>query len=117
MNIPKKTDFTVTKKAMRPASKEEKCFYCQQPLGAKHNDGCVLIQKKVKVRAVIEYEIDVPSEWDASMIEFHRNESSWCAGNMIDELQELNDKENECICGLVKYEHIEDVGELYLDED
>jgi hypothetical protein len=59
----------------------------------------------------VEYEIEVPAYWDKHAIEFHRNESSWCAGNALDELKAINDG---CLCPVTEYEYIEDAGEPYL---
>ena len=40
----------------------------------------------------------VPSDWDEEMINFQRNESSWCANNLIDELA----KREPCICSITE---------------
>ena len=96
--------FIVTEKAQRPADMNGCCFYCQQPIGQPHKPDCVLISKTVKVRAIIEYKISVPSDWDEHAIEFHRNESSWCADNMIRELEELRKGEGGCLCNYVEFE-------------
>jgi len=109
------SDFDVTGKAMRPASDVTQCFYCQQPIGSKHKSGCVLVQKRAKVRVVIEYEVSVPSHWDSGQIEFHRNEGSWCADNMIDELEQLKG-EDDCLCSVAKFEYLNDASKPYLDE-
>lgn len=111
--------FIVTEKAMRPVSTARKCFYCDQPIGTYHKADCVLINKKVKVIASIKYEIKVPAFWDAEQIEFHRNESSWCASNVIEELQELENnlnKEHNCMCSCTSFKFVEDTSEPFLDE-
>jgi hypothetical protein len=95
----------VTRKAMRPASDREECFYCLQPIGAAHKPDCVLIEKKVLVRMTVEYEISVPSCWSKEDIEFHRNEGTWCAGNIIEELQELAG-ESECLCNCTRFTYL-----------
>lgn len=107
--------FVVTKDAMRPASNEEKCFYCQQPLGAEHKPDCVLVAKKVKVRAIIEYEVNVPAYWDKDQVEFQRNDSSWCCDNMIGELENLLG-EDQCLCGITTFEYLGDASEPFLNE-
>jgi hypothetical protein len=60
-------------------------------------------RRKIVVRAIIEYEITVPHDWDDDAILFQRNEGSWCAGSMINELEELGG-DSGCICHYVKYE-------------
>lgn len=43
--------------------------------------------RKVKVRAIIEYEVEYPDDWDDEMVLFHRNDSdsSWCCSNIMRE--------------------------------
>lgn len=110
------SDFDVTENAMRPASDKRECFYCHQGIGAKHQAHCVLIRKTVKVRVVVEYEVDMPSSWDAQQIEFHRNEGSWCADNMIGELERFMGDDG-CLCPITQFKHLEDVSGPHLEED
>jgi hypothetical protein len=77
-------------------------------VGEFHLDDCVLIEKKIKVRCTIEYEISVPYCWDKQRIEFHRNEGSWCSDNLISELTQLSETEG-CLCYCATYEVIESV--------
>lgn len=104
----------VTTKAMRPVSDKKECFYCHQPLGHGHKSDCVLIKKTVTVKAVITYDIEVPADWDKKMVEFSRNDSSWCASNMIAELEEF--EKDRCLCSKVKFEYIEDKTGPFLKE-
>lgn len=107
--------FTVTEKAMRPASAERRCFYCHQDVGATHNDDCVLINRKVRVRLTIEYDIEVPAFWDPGTIEHHRNASSWCANNALSELDAAFP--NGCMCGSAEFAFLRETdGIKYLDE-
>lgn len=59
----KLSKFIVTPRAKRPASKEDKCFYCNQAIGDLHKIDCVLINQKVKVKETITFtrEVDVPT--------------------------------------------------------
>lgn len=110
--------FIVTERAMRPASPDHACFYCKQPIGMEHKSTCVLIHKKVRVRLTIEYEVEVPADWDAHMIEFQRNEGSWCADNLIRELETLAEARG-CLCSLdppPAFEMIADSDTHYLSE-
>jgi len=91
---------------IRPAGKPDECFYCRQKIGANHNHDCVAVHKMVKVRAVIEYEVEVPASWDKESIEFQRNEGSWCSDNMINEIEALDG----CLCNYTDFEYLEDVG-------
>ena len=105
----------VTSKAMRPASAKEQCFYCQQPIGQPHKDDCVMIVKRVKVRMVVEYEVEVPAYWSGEQIEFHRNQGSWCADNAIEELEALSESQ-KCLCHHAHFQYIRDTSEPYLKE-
>lgn len=110
--------FIVTEKAMRPASKERRCFYCHQEISAEHADDCALINRKVRVKMTAEYEIEVPAHWDKEMIEFQRNDSSWCVSNAINELEELFGRDDgPCMCDIARFEFVgETNGVKYLDE-
>lgn len=109
------TTFLVTEKAMRPASDKRRCFYCKQEIGVPHNSDCVLIKKRVKLRTVIEYEDEVPADWGDDMINFHRNESSWCANNLLSHLERVAEK-GGCLCGMQTTTYIETTSEAFLDE-
>ena len=107
--------FIVTKKAQRPAKMDGRCFYCNELIGSNHKLDCVLVQKKVKIKMTVEYEVDVPSSWNKENIEFHRNEGTWCSNNAIDELETAFEK--TCMCGTTKFKYIKDISEPYLSEE
>lgn len=75
-----------------------KCFYCQAPVGTEHNAGCVQRSRTVVIEARITLVREVPEDWDQQSIESQLNESSWCASNIIDDLEKLNTDEH-CLCG------------------
>lgn len=109
--------FLVTPAAMRPGSSEERCFYCRQPIGAFHGPECVLVKKFVNVRMTVDYVIEVPANWDKHMIEFHRNDGTWCANNALDELAELTEEdEGTCMCSGTHFEYLGGDTEPFLDE-
>lgn len=67
------------------------------------------MKQKVKVRMIVEYEIECPGDWDKYDVEFHRNESSWCATNAIDELSRIiENKSNSCLCDCCTFEVIDE---------
>ena len=107
--------FVVTEKAMRPAATLRACFYCREPIGGQHKHDCVLVTKKVKVRAVIEYEIEMPASFDKAAIEFQRNDGCWCADNMIRELEALKE-EKGCLCPTTLFTYLGDASEPFLKE-
>lgn len=107
-------DFVVTEKAMRPASSEKRCFYCQRSIGDIHKQDCVLINKKVKVAVI--YETSVPAHWNSSDINFKFSDSSWCANNVISAFEGLSNKHG-CLChGPVSFVYLCDSSEPYLNE-
>lgn len=98
----------------RPAGAPDRCFYCGVPHGGQHKEGCVIRTRTVVVRATFEYTVDVPEDWDQEMIEFQRNEGSWCADNGIGELNDLSerlDKAGACACAAISYEYVREATE------
>lgn len=98
----------VTADCERPARMDGTCFYCGQPVGGQHTEECVCYTKRIMIRAVVEYEIEVPHSWGKEQVEFQRNEGSWCADNMIDELNNLG-TDDDCLCSCVVFEYLGDV--------
>ena len=92
---------------IRPAGQPDECFYCGQKVGQPHKLDCVILTRKVKIRYSYEIEIEVPHSWDKDTIEFHRNDSSWCAHNSLEELEEFGDKDNGCLCSYFSAEVLE----------
>lgn len=62
------------------------------------------------MKKIIRFTINLPMEflddWDFCMINFYINESSWCCSNLIDLLDEYDEKHG-CICGICKGEVID----------
>ena len=109
------TTFIVTEKAMRPASALRRCFYCFEKIGSFHKDDCVLVSKNVIINFSINLEVRVPAWWTDEQIEFHRNQSSSCASNVMDELAEV-EKRNGCLCGQGKFSFVVESSKPYLHE-
>lgn len=108
--------YLVTEKAMRPASDERQCFYCQQAVGLFHKPDCVLISKVVTISMHVEYPIVVPADWKAENVEFHRNEGSWCSDNAIGELERFSEAHG-CLCQThIAFKYIRDENEPFLNE-
>lgn len=98
----------VTKEDERPLGKRGECFYCKRAVGQTHKDECVCLTRKITLEIKGNIEIDVPSFWDADLIEFHFNESSWCADNIIDELNK-HIKSRGCLCDILQFRYINNV--------
>jgi hypothetical protein len=114
-NNVKREDWTVGEEGVRPAGKPDECFYCHSKVGDQHAAECVIRKRTVVVEMTIKYVIDVPEAWDESNIEFHRNESSWCANNARQELLELFDYVDKaggsCLCDRVQYKYVREATE------
>lgn len=83
---------------VRPAGDPSRCFYCSAPKGT-HTRDCVCRKRTVVMQMTIQYVVDIPVDWDEQMINFHRNESSFCLGNDIEQLAKEN-KAEEHICSI-----------------
>ena len=96
---------------IRPATRDDGCFYCHQTIGQPHSNDCVVVKKKIRVRYIYELELEVPHFWDKDNFEFHRNEGSWCADNGIRELMEFfgfddDSYEGGCSCSNFQAEYV-----------
>lgn len=103
----KKDSWIVTDYAVRPAGKPGECFYCNEPLGVEHKPECVIRRRTVVVQVTTEYVVDVGESWTEDNIEFHRNESTWCASNGMDEIVRMLATRNDlCCCGYTSYKYL-----------
>lgn len=95
----------VTPDCERPNRMDGTCFFCHEPVGGQHKEECVAYERKVIVRAIVEYEVSVPNSWSPEMIEFHRNDGSWCSNNMLGELDDIRE-EDDCLCHCTRFEYV-----------
>jgi len=112
MNLP-----TSAKAGYRPhpsngPNRETHCSYCHGLLG-QHKDDCVCLKRTVVVEMTIRYVIKVPRTWDEEFINFHRNDSSFCLGNDIHQLEEEATREpNLCnICQRAEVRYLREATE------
>ena len=54
--------------------------------------------KKV-IQFTINLPVEFPDDWSDDLIEFHINESSWCCSNIIDLLDDYDNKHG-CLCSI-----------------
>lgn len=120
--IHQETHLVTESNGPRPGGPAGECLYCHREIGREHAEDCVCRRRSVVIRATIEYAVEVPENWDQYEIEFHRNDSSWCASNLIDDLRRLDLSEG-CLCAVVKFEFVreataqDDLGPMVLDDD
>jgi len=108
--------FRVTTEAMRPVNPDAVCFYCEAPVGTFHdNHTCALVNKTIKIRMIVEYDVNVPFNWTEDQILFYRHHSAWCSDNAIDELNQLI-TDGDCLCPITRFEYVGDVSGPFLEE-
>lgn len=117
---------------IRPAGPPDACLYCRCKVGQPHGRECVCVTKRIEMRVLAWFggtrrviglwQLDQPYSWDARMSEFHKNRSSWCASNFLDEsdvgsvqwlydhdqmwesLRIRNEAEGGCLCAVLYFE-------------
>ena len=90
----------------RPAGQPDQCFYCGQALGQEHKPDCVMRKRTVVLQFTVEMTVEVPEFWTPEQIEFHRNESSYCSGNVVGELSAAG-----CLCSTSHFEFLREANE------
>lgn len=94
----KRTNWTVGKYSVRPAGKDNECFYCHRKLGEQHKEDCPIRARTVNVDFTIHMVMEVPEYWTEDNINHYFHDSSWCASNILDELQRREEETGRCIC-------------------
>jgi len=62
--------------------------------------------RTVVVKMEVEIVVRVPESWDVGLIEFQRNEGSWCSNNVIQEL-----KRKDCLCNNTLFTYVREATE------
>lgn len=120
---------------IRPAGRPDQCYYCMAFIGQKHGRECVTVQSLnrydvlkdgVKVGVYDHYD---PYFWDENQCNFHKNGSSWCTSNAIDDIKWTSpdvEKEIEgicnantdegddgfvCLCGIIEFKFFKQIDE------
>ena len=102
-------DWAVDEYSVRPAGKPDECYYCGVKIGEQHKPNCVIRKKTIVTRLTIDFVDSVPENWDKDVIDFHYNDSSWCASNILDKLEERNNF--RCLCDVASFEYLRDATE------
>lgn len=101
----KRNNWIVDDYGICPAGKPDTCFYCGAKIGTEHKKGCVLRRRTIKVQMTLEFVEDVPEDWEEDDINFHYNESSWCANNILNKLQYRTENVG-CLCDCVDFKYV-----------
>ena len=115
---------------IRPGGRPDECFYCHSKVGELHGEECVIVEKRVAYRVCHEktgkylgtFERPDPHFWTSYDCEFHKNGSSWCADNALDDIDWVDVKDGEsletemrqedrCSCSLLRFEYDRTVDE------
>lgn len=69
--------------------------------------------RRVTVAMTVEYDIDVPADWDAKAIECQRNDGCWCSDNAFREVLHFRRSlGKQCMCSRVKYRYVKEAEQL-----
>ena len=101
----KRTNWTVSEYSARPAGRSDQCFYCHSEIGAQHKEDCVIRERTVNVDFVVHTVISVPETWDEDQINWHYNEGTWCASNLLTILANRDD-DDRCLCDITEAKYI-----------
>lgn len=106
----KKESWPVTKKHLSLIGNTEKCTYCNSKENEEHDMDCVQRKRTVIIEMKINIAIEVPEHWGEEMINFHKNESSWCADNILDDLKRMR-RYDGCLCSQAEFKYINEASE------
>lgn len=87
------------------------CVQCCALLGEEHEPNCIFRKRTVVIKLEVEYVVDVPDSWEEDDIDFHRNESSWCSDNGIEEIQDMLKRTKGCLCGKCSWSYVREANE------
>jgi hypothetical protein len=107
-----------------PAGEPGTCCWCKRKVGEPHARDCTAVVKRVEFRVTSDdgdlvglWQTDEPHFWDKPMSEFHKNDSSWCADNLLGEkgsvvweqldgweIVELLRAQESCLCSALSFE-------------
>lgn len=74
---------------IRPAGPGNACFYCRRKIGERHSTTCVMWVRAVKIRAILEFDIDEPVSFTKNDIEARFNEGSFCASTILEWMEAM----------------------------
>lgn len=83
---------------IRPAGEPDECFYCHSKVGERHKRDCVVCCKPVRMKAEIDFLINVPNHWSERTIKWHFNHGRWCADNLLEKIAEYEKETGDCLC-------------------
>jgi len=113
----KKNNLIVKEEDEAPARPDGTCFYCKQKIGEEHLENCYKRERSVVVEFTIRVVTKEPEHWTPDDIEFHYNESSWCADNLLNSLvRRQKSNPDWCLCQFTKAKYIKEASEIDEEE-
>jgi len=103
-----------TRPMMYPGASKTKCGYCNSHIGEDHEEECVCWDRTVVVDFTFRVIVRKPVSWDVDSINFHLNDSSWCADNAVSHLKYLYDSDNmkdKCACDCFTGQYVREATE------
>ena len=100
---------------LRETVKPGECFYCGGKVGEAHGLKCVIVNKKIRVRYIFEFDTMVPHFWGSEEMREHYDtgdllkqseQSSWCADNALAELAHFAKEKESCLCPVFTCEYV-----------
>lgn len=104
------THAVTTDNGPRPAGPPDRCFYCGQPVGGTHEVDCVCRKRTVVIEVTVRFVVAAPESWTKKDIDFHRNHSSSCASNTLDQLTNAHAEmpHDRCPCSIMRTKYVRD---------
>lgn len=100
-----RTNWTVGEYSTRPNGKDCECFYCHAKVGEQHKEDCVIRSRTVNIDFTVHIVMDVPESWDEDQINWHYNEGTWCASNLLSILEDREDTDM-CLCDITEAKYV-----------
>jgi hypothetical protein len=100
------THWLVADAGIRPeAGAADRCFFCDQPQGQEHAEGCNIRERIVVVRFVADLVVSVPEHWTPELVDFKfGGGAGWCGSTLAEIVTAAADqahKGGRCLCGVV----------------
>lgn len=92
----------------------DRCLYCRArtPEGQEHAADCVLCKRTVVLEMRVRYVTEVPASWTQEDVLFHRNDSSFCLDNDLDQIaDETATKGAPCLCARAEVSFLREAAE------
>lgn len=110
----KPRNYNVTQDSIRPAGKQDECFYCHNKLETPHRPDCVSFRRTVVMKVEAEVVMRVPSSWDKEQINFTWDGSSLCNDAIVNKLVDLMNRmeaKGECMCPIITATYLREATE------